>query len=90
MTDTMLSQKIFIGMFDGLSKNGFTLALTEYNDYGVGILRFEDLDSFIYAAEHKAFPDQWKILSALRGLNENRKAEVESDQNVFKKQRILF
>jgi hypothetical protein len=78
MTETTLSQKILIGMFDGLCKNEFTLCLTEYNDYGTEILRFEDLDRFIYAAEHKAFPDQWKVLSALRGLNENRKAEVES------------
>ena len=56
----------------------------------MGILRFEDLDRYIYAAEHKAFPDQWKVLSALRGLNENRKAEVESGRVAFKKRQVFF
>ena len=90
MADTTLSQKIFIGMFDCLCKNEFTLALIEYNDYGAEILRVEDLDRFIYAAEHKGFPDQWNVLSALCGLNENQKAEVESGRNVFKKRQIFF
>jgi len=81
----MLAKKVFIGMFDGLCKNEFKLSLIEYNDYGVEILCFEDLDRYIYAAEYKAFLDQWKILSALRGSNKNCKSEMESGRVVFKK-----
>ena len=56
MTETTLSQKVCIGLFDGLCRNEFMLSLTECNDYSVELVRWEDLDRYIYAAEHIAFP----------------------------------
>jgi len=68
MTETTLSQKMFIGLFNGLCQNEFMLALAEFNDHDVELLQSEDLDWYIFAAEHIAFPDQWRVLSALWGL----------------------
>ena len=76
MTDTTLAQKIFIGMFDGLCKNEFTLALTEYNDYGVEILRFEDQPANTF--DPSAPPSLLKVSTKIPGpsKNDNRTPDV--------------
>jgi len=90
MTATTLSQKVFIGLFDGLCRNEFKLALTGFNDYGIELIRWEDLSRYIFAAEHIAFPDQWRVLSALRGLKANHANEIKSGQADFKRRQIFF
>ena len=42
-----LTQKIFLGMFDGLCKYEFTQCVTEMNNYGSEIILEKDLDRYI-------------------------------------------
>jgi len=69
------TQKVFVGMLDGLFKNCFTSCITTWNDYGTPICIDEDIERYMWAAENVAFPTQWKMLAGMRGVNENHARE---------------
>jgi hypothetical protein len=83
-----LTQKIFLSMFDGLCKNEFQLCVTEMNDYGTEIVLEEDLEHYVWAAEHRAFPKLWKVLAGMRFLKAKQKREEGKVQ--WKKRHIFF
>ena len=64
-----LTQKIFLGMFNGLCKYEFTQCVTEMNDYGSDIVLKDDLDQYIWVAEHRAFPQLWKVIALMCSVN---------------------
>ena len=51
-----LTQRVFVGMLDQLFKNEFVNCIAFWNDYGTPIIRDEDLERYIWAAEHVALP----------------------------------
>ena len=56
-------------MLDGLCKVQFLgSCLKQWNNYGKDLVEHNDLYWFVNAAEHRAFPDQWQVLSSLRGI----------------------
>ena len=65
-----LTQKVFCEMFDGLCRYEFVQCVSNWNDYRKELVLYEDLERFIWAAEHVAFPLQWKVLAGMRGLQE--------------------
>ena len=82
------TQKVFIEMFNNLCKGQFVACLTKFNDYSKELIDPFDLDAFTHAAEHKAFPDQWRVLASLRGIDKYRKEKPNVLQ--FKKHQIFF
>ena len=62
-------------MFDTLCKNEFWQCVNGYNDYGLEMVSEEDLERYMWAAEHRAFPLQWKVLSGMRGIKEKHEKE---------------
>ena len=57
-------------MFGGLCKYKFNQCLLNWNDYETELVLEEGLSWYLWAAEHVAFPVQWKILAGMRGLKE--------------------
>ena len=90
LSTTTVTQRIFIQLFDGLCQNEFIQCLQFWNDYAVEIIREDDLDRFVDAAQHKAFPDQWKVLAGMRGLNENLGNDHETGRLITKRRQIFF
>ncbi len=83
------TQKVFCSLFDGLCKNEFELCVTSFNDYGVEMVLQEDIERFMDAAEHKAFPVQWKVLAGMRGVNENLASE-KGAKTEWKRRHVFF
>lgn len=81
-------QSVFVQMFDGLCRNEFKLCCTRYNNYGTEIVLEEDLERHIYAAEHIAFPTQWKVLAGMRGINDNDARE--KNRTEWKQRQVFF
>ena len=90
LSTTTVAQRIFIQLFDGLCQNEFIQCLQYWNDYGLEIICEDDIDRFVDAAQHKAFPDQWKVLAGMRGLNENLAGEQETGRLIAKRCQIFF
>ena len=75
-------------MFDSLCKNEFWQCATEMNDYGKELVLEDDLDRLMWAAEHKAFPNLWKTLAAMRSANESHARD--KHRVSWKKRQIFF
>ena len=61
----------------------------QFNDYGKELVLTEHLDWYSWAAEHIAFPNQWKMLAPMRGgIGENVKREESCIG--WKKQHVFF
>ena len=75
-------------MFNTLCKGKFVACITKFNGYSKELVEPDNFDAFFYADEHKAFPDQWRVLSSLRGVNKHRKDKPHLLQ--FKKRQIFF
>ena len=88
LQDQTLTQKVFITMFDVLCKGRFFSCLAQWNNYSKELVEHEDFDRFVDAAEHRAFPDQWRVLSSLRDINKYRTQAPHIIQ--FKKRQVFF
>ena len=90
ISETTLSQKVFIVMFNRLCKNEFLQKFIKYNDYSKEIVNASYFDHFIEVAETKAFPEQQRVLASFRCLKKNETREKDANRTKFKRRRSFF
>ena len=56
--ETTLTQKVLIQMLDNNCRHAFMNSMSRWNKYETPIVLDEDFDTFVWAAEHRAFPNQ--------------------------------
>jgi len=85
---TTLSQKVFVQMLDNNCRHSFMNSMLRWNKYETPIMLDQDFEAFMWAAEHRAFPDQWQVLEGIRGLNANEKRD--QHRIGYKKRHVFF
>jgi hypothetical protein len=62
-------------MLDNNCRHAFMNSMSRWNKYKTHIVLDEDFDACMRAAEHRAFPNQVRVLEGIRGLNKNDKRD---------------